>query len=348
MRTIVTTMRNEAPFILEWLAYHRAIGFDFFVIFSNDCEDGTDVMLDRLQQMGLVAHLPNPRRGKRPVQWTALKRAANHSAVKKSEWLFVTDVDEFLNIHAGEGRVDDLLAARPDADGFLIGWRMFGANGRIAFEDVPVTRQFTAAAPAQMLWPWRAVQFKALYRNDGRHPRMGIHRPQRPQNPDASPPVWVDDNGGTAGPVPGTIIPHTRPRYQLAQINHYAVGSVENFLVKSARGKPNHSDDPIDLAYWIDRNFNEVEDRSILRHEAATAEAMAELLSDPDLRRLHDEGVAWRRQRIASLMQQSDPFYLYARIVQTPPSRSLPIEMQSRLLRGLFAMRAAQMEAAKA
>ena len=33
-------MRNEAPFILEWIAYHRAIGFDDFLIYSNDCSDG--------------------------------------------------------------------------------------------------------------------------------------------------------------------------------------------------------------------------------------------------------------------------------------------------------------------
>ena len=30
--TIVTTMKNEGPFILEWLAYHRAIGVDDFLI----------------------------------------------------------------------------------------------------------------------------------------------------------------------------------------------------------------------------------------------------------------------------------------------------------------------------
>jgi hypothetical protein len=59
-RVIVTTMKNEGPFILEWLAYHRAIGFDDFLIYTNDCTDGTDAMLRLLQEKGLVQHRENP------------------------------------------------------------------------------------------------------------------------------------------------------------------------------------------------------------------------------------------------------------------------------------------------
>jgi len=38
---MITSMRNEAPYILEWLAYHRSIGVDGFLIYSNDCDDAT-------------------------------------------------------------------------------------------------------------------------------------------------------------------------------------------------------------------------------------------------------------------------------------------------------------------
>ena len=44
----VLTVRNEAAFLLEWLAHHRAVGVTDFLVFSNDCQDGTDAMLDRL------------------------------------------------------------------------------------------------------------------------------------------------------------------------------------------------------------------------------------------------------------------------------------------------------------
>jgi hypothetical protein len=57
---IVTTMKNEGPFILEWIAYHRAIGVDDFLIYTNDCTDGTDTMLQMLMAKGLCQWRENP------------------------------------------------------------------------------------------------------------------------------------------------------------------------------------------------------------------------------------------------------------------------------------------------
>ena len=54
----VTSMRNEGAFLLEWLAHHRAVGFTDVLVFSNDCDDGTDAMLDRLAQLGWLTHVP--------------------------------------------------------------------------------------------------------------------------------------------------------------------------------------------------------------------------------------------------------------------------------------------------
>ena len=97
-RLIITTVRNEAPFLIEWIAYHQHIGSTDFLIYSNDCDDGTDEMLDRLQALGHVTHERNHSRGKKPVQWRALNKAQRHKLTKSAEWVFVADVDEFLNI----------------------------------------------------------------------------------------------------------------------------------------------------------------------------------------------------------------------------------------------------------
>src|SRR5918993_5997334 len=56
---LVSTMRNEGPHILEWVAYHLAVGFTDIVICTNDCIDESPLLLDRLQQLGLVTHLAN-------------------------------------------------------------------------------------------------------------------------------------------------------------------------------------------------------------------------------------------------------------------------------------------------
>ncbi len=339
---VITTMRNEAPFILEWLAYHQHIGVTDFLIYSNDCEDGTDALLDRLAAIGHIHHVPNHAGGKKSVQWRALSKARNHAAVRDAEWIYVTDVDEFLCIHAGQGYITDLISACPDADGFALPWRMFGNAGVQVFADEPILTQFTRAAPEHLLWPWRAVQFKSLYKTHARYDRLGVHRPKLSDGTSYG--RWVDGNGQPLPNLPGTVLPTTAPRYAMAQINHYALGAMESFLVKVARGRPNHTGDPIDLAYWSDRNLNDVEDRRILRHQGAVAERVAMLKKDADLAHLHDAGVAWRKARIADLMTVSDSFYMFARLLQMPPTQVLPMSRQRQLLQALGKMRRAQMQ----
>ena len=72
-RVIVTCMKNECPYILEWIAYHLHIGFTHFVVATNGCADGTARMLLNLERAGIVTHVQNPpphRRGPVPRIWT--------------------------------------------------------------------------------------------------------------------------------------------------------------------------------------------------------------------------------------------------------------------------------------
>ncbi|MDH5530269.1 MAG: glycosyltransferase family 2 protein, partial [Paracoccaceae bacterium] len=69
----ILTVRNEGAFLIDWLAHHRASGFTDFLVFSNDCQDGTDLMLDRLSAMGWLTHVRNDSGHKRGPQWSALK-----------------------------------------------------------------------------------------------------------------------------------------------------------------------------------------------------------------------------------------------------------------------------------
>ena len=336
----ITTIRNEAPFILEWLAYHQHIGVTDFLIYSNDCEDGSDDLLDRLAARGILHHERNHSKGKKSVQWRALRKANRHAAKRAAEWVYVIDVDEFLCIHAGAGRLIDLIGTQPDAEGFLIPWRMFGNNDVTHFADVPILAQFTKAAPERLLWPWRAVQFKSLYRNDDKFARLGVHRPQLREGAEYG--LWCDGNAEPCRGITGTVIPTTRARYALAQINHYALGARDSFLVKVARGKPNHSSDPIDLAYWIERNLNEVSDTRILQHQDQVTQNMEVLMADAQTAALHHAGVAWRKQRIKDLLRAPEPFYLMSRLMQLGASQVLPMKAQSQQMKDLLALLAAQ------
>ena len=48
----VTTLRTEAPFIVEWVVHMRAIGVTDLLVHTNDCDDGTDALLAVLANMG--------------------------------------------------------------------------------------------------------------------------------------------------------------------------------------------------------------------------------------------------------------------------------------------------------
>jgi Glycosyl transferase family 2 len=267
--TAVLCVKNEGAFLLEWLAHHRAVGITDFLVFSNDCEDGTDLVLDRLQEMGWLTHIRNPGPHEEGPQWAALKQADRHSLVREADWLISLDIDEFINVQIGDRTLAALLDRVPEATAFPLTWRMFGNAGVARFADAPVTETFTRTAPVPLYWPWRAMLFKTLFRNDGTYARLGVHRPQRPVAERLPAQRWFDGSGREM-PVlyhgkrifsdPGTV------PYGLVQLNHYALGAAESFVLKCHRGRPNRETAAagLGLDYWVERNFDAVEDCSIL------------------------------------------------------------------------------------
>lgn len=321
----VLTVRNEAAFLLEWLAHHRAVGFTDFLVFSNDCQDGTDDMLDRLQNMGWLTHRrnngPYDQRG---IQFTALKAAEKEPAVQKADWILPLDVDEFVNIHTGNGTLDALRAALPDATAITLTWRLFGSSEKTRYEDAPVTENFTRAAPEIMYWPWRAAMFKTLYRNDGTYKKLGVHRPRAPHEDRLDQSRWFDGAGRELDDQFKTrriFSNYGRPNYDLVQLNHYPLGAMESYVVKAARGRAVHSDHLLDLDYWVERNWNTDEDTSIHRYANDTAKHLDTLKSDATLATLHANAVTWRKQKFEALMLEEPYRALFGRLLMAPPSR---------------------------
>lgn len=324
----ILCVRNEAAFLLEWLAHHRACGFSEFLVFSNDCQDGTDAMLDRLAELGHVVHKRNEGPyDARGIQFTALNRASDLPIVRRADWLLPLDVDEFVNIHTGNRTVQALTAALPQATAITLTWRLFGNGGVVPYEDVPVTRQFTQAAPEIMHWPWRSAMFKTLYRNDGTYARMGVHRPRQPIAARLPGARWFDGEGRELGPkFHSTRIfsNYGQPNYKLAQLNHYPLGAMESYLLKADRGRAVHSDHMLGMDYWVERNWCVEEDRSIQDMAPRVEDELAQLRADPELARLHDSAVAWRKARVKELLMQEPYRALLGRLMMTPPSRPVP------------------------
>lgn len=328
----VLTVRNEAAFLLEWLAHHRACGFTDFLVFSNECSDGTDLMLDRLHAMGQLTHCRNDGPHAEGPQWAALKAANTHPLVARADWILFFDIDEFVNIHVGDHTVPALLAALPDATALPLTWRLFGNAGIVGFEDRPVTETFTRAAPAVLHWPWRAALFKTLFRNDGSYTKLGVHRPRSPRRTVAQ--RWFDGSGRELPPEyhrTRIFSPFGRDNYGLVQLNHYALGAMESYLVKCDRGRANRDASRFDMGYWVERNFCDVEDQSISALAPQRVQHLAVMHTDPVLAELHQKSVAWRKQRFGELMQDENWRGLFGRLLLSRPARCLT-EAEARLI----------------
>ncbi|MFC2968554.1 glycosyltransferase family 2 protein [Acidimangrovimonas pyrenivorans] len=314
---IVTTMKNEGPFILEWLAYHRAIGVEDFLIYTNDCSDGTDTMLDLLQRKGLVQHRANPWRpgGALKPQHAALQAAESEPAIENAGWVICMDVDEFIDIKIGDGTLAALYEAMGEANMISLTWRLFGNADVHEYEDRFMIEQFPLCAPELVRKPHQAWGFKTLFRNIGIYKKMGVHRPKG-LKPDLWPQIRWLNGSGRRMPIEmlrnGWRSSLDTYGYDWVSLNHYAVRSAESFLVKRDRGRVNHVDRDQGLNYWFRMNHNAVEERSIQRMIPALRAEFDRLLADPEIRAAHEHSVACHRAKIAELRARPDQEAFYA------------------------------------
>lgn len=315
---IVTTMKNEGPFILEWLAYHRAIGFDDIIVYTNDCTDGTDTMLAMLQDKGVVQHRINrfQNMGLKP-QHAALQSAEQEKVIRQAKWVTCIDVDEYVNIKVGNGTLDALFDAVPAANMISMTWRLFGNNDVHEYVDRPITEQFTRCAPELARKPHQAWGFKTLFQTNGIFKKLGVHRPKglKPQFWDKI--AWVN---GSGQPMPPEMYRNAWRSttdtygYDLVQLNHYAVRSAESFLVKRDRGRVNHVDRDQGLAYWFRMNNNAEGETSILSRLAMMKDELARLMADPDIAAAHAHSVACHRAKIDALRATENYARFYAEL----------------------------------
>lgn len=311
--TLFTAVRNEAPFLLEWVAYHKVIGCDRIVVVSNDCTDGTSELLDALHAAGEIYHVAQTVGPTQSAQGEAARIANEQGLLEGSDWATWLDADEFLNIHVGRGHVEDLIEAIGPRHGILLHWRLFGDGGNMRFNGRFLSEEYTDAYKDDS---YLHLNLKTFFRFSSGKTTLNrvIHRPALAKNT-----YTMDDfltgDGATLSDIAKTQdkkedpmefwfinhswvngIPRNKVRgvmkhgtfgHDLAQINHYAVRTPEYYALKVRRGNgftkgrhsaPNtrHGD-----RYYLRYNGQGIEDRSILRHMKAVDYEMKRLQSLP-------------------------------------------------------------------
>ncbi len=336
--TAVTCVKNEGPFLLEWIAFNRLIGVRDFLFYSNDCSDATDRLLEALAARGIVTHLPNPAQG-RNYQMEALKDAAKQDVVLNADWVWIADVDEFLNIHVGDHTIPALITACGDPQAISIPFQFFANDGVDRFVDAPVIGQFTRSHNPDLWCGETAHEVKSLIRHDFPLQYYGAHRPFfKKKLPQKRLPAWTDSSGRK---VPKPFLHAANPRRirkfpakgarDFATLNHYALRSLDSYLVKNDRGDVNREHRAFDDTYWRERNDPAWRDTSIQRYLPALRKAIADLKADREIALLHDEAVALHQARRDHLLENPVYRQMQAQLRAAPTLPPQEAEMLEKL-----------------
>ncbi|WP_051340715.1 glycosyltransferase family 92 protein [Azospirillum halopraeferens] len=269
--TVCAIARNEGPYLLEWIAYHRVVGVDHFVVFDNESTDAGPDMLARLAAEGIVTVVPWPGAAFSGGPQIPAYDHAIHRFRDLTEWLAFIDLDEFLVPNAADD-VPTILRRYPDVTGLGASWRVFGTSGHATHEPGPVMDRFRRCAPADD--PLHR-HVKSIVRADyAAKPMVHAHflRAGAVVDEDRRP---VRLTGG--GVRTGTSV-------AVLQVNHYVTKSLEEWAIKAARGRPDRGPGAADArrtdADLALHDRNECEDTAILRFRDATVAEMARLRAE--------------------------------------------------------------------
>lgn len=141
----VIIVKDEAPYIQEWIEFHKLVGFNHFFFYDNGSTDGTWEILAEYQNKGDVTVLP----------WRDFsgildaQKAANAHALanfcREFRWVAFFDIDEFLFSPTHETLVEP-LAQFTDQPCICVPWFNFGPNGHEKKPSGPVIENYTLRA----------------------------------------------------------------------------------------------------------------------------------------------------------------------------------------------------------
>ncbi len=139
---ICACARWETPYIAEWLAYYRELGFEHVYLYCNDDDPGPfyERILPFIQgEDPFVTFRYHPHQGQQYEMYVHF--AANGLA--ETEWVSFFDIDEYLRLPPGMKIADFMARFTPEVECVLFNWVFFGPNGHKTPPDGPVLEALT-------------------------------------------------------------------------------------------------------------------------------------------------------------------------------------------------------------
>ena len=122
--SIVAIYRDEAPYLREWIEFHRIVGVERFFLYDNfSLDDHQEVLAPYVDEGVVVLHDWPVFPGQLPAYDDAVRRHGH-----ESRWVAFLDLDEFLFSPTLEP-LPELLREFEQHPGVLANWAVFGSSG---------------------------------------------------------------------------------------------------------------------------------------------------------------------------------------------------------------------------
>ena len=153
--SICLIFKNEAPYLKEWIEYHRLIGVDHFYLYNNNSEDNFRDILEPYIANNIVTLVDFPQQYAQLAAYNDCYRKAKD----ESKWIGFIDTDEYINL-IDSNSIKDFLHKYSSYPAVYFNWRMFGTSGHLEENHNELTiERYTQA------WKGLSLQGKTFINN---------------------------------------------------------------------------------------------------------------------------------------------------------------------------------------
>jgi hypothetical protein len=289
--SICAIFKDEAPYLPEWIEFHRLVGVEHFFLYDNLSADGGKTVLEPWARAGVVSisdcSIPLGQGGQDWAYADALERARG-----RTRWLAFIDLDEFL-FSPEPTPLPDVLREYEHHPGVVVNWQVYGSCGLTTRPDGLVIESFLNRARTQWIRnrrvksivdPTQAVRaigphfFEytdgALAVTENHEPVCVIERrawKRRMRRGLARLPLIETD------PYAVRHSSIKRVSVERLRLNHYAVRSRLEFEQKTAR----HASSRLAPRYFAYHNRNEVHDPALVPYAGKVRAQLTAIEASP-------------------------------------------------------------------
>jgi len=249
---IAAIFKNESPYIIEWIAFHRAVNVSRFFIADNDSTDGSKQLLRALDAAGIINYVDFPFVGN-------TTQLAAYSLLQKDygrnvEWLAFIDADEFMMPQGNCKTITELTSSFGRHVGAVcLNWAIYGSNGHETATPELVLERFQSRAEDQFdaNRHYKSIVRTSAFMSTGENPHYFKLKPGH---------LAVHSNG--------SLVAHANLRglsrrviWDNFRLNHYVVKSYQEYVErKQARGRLGSETEPLDENFFRAHDRNETLD----------------------------------------------------------------------------------------